>query len=182
MNFLHDPDREPCPYLPPVETPLRAASMRQCGAERGGAFYFLALQCAQSLWRQGLPAQSMLLLNRAFSADLRGGEAVLVEWPLPYAAMTWVMKHHREEDFIGNPRRHFQHLATRMVEPRRELRSWRAWGCWWAACRVFPEMPADEQQLTGEGVVEPTEEEIAAQLGRLGIEGEVAVWRAAEAV
>ncbi len=45
------------------------------------------------------------------------------------------------------------HLPTRMVEPRKVLRTWRAWDCRALACRVFPEMPADEEQIAGEGVL-----------------------------
>ncbi|MDF1825264.1 MAG: hypothetical protein P1U68_11520 [Verrucomicrobiales bacterium] len=177
MKWDHEGGIEICPFLPVVAEPLRAASMKQCGRERGECFYLLALQCAQSLWRQGLPAQAMLLLNRAFSADLKGDEAVLTDWPLPYAAMAWIMKNRRDHDFVGNPRRHFQHLATRMVEPRRELRSWRAWACWWYACQIFPDFPADEKQLKEEAVKEPTLDEIAFNLGRVGVSGEVEWWR-----
>lgn len=179
MILSHLSELKACPHLPTVEEPLRAASMKQCGKVRGEEFYLLALQCAQSLWLQGLPAQSILLLNRAFSADLKGDESVLLKWPLPYAAMVWVMKHYRKEDFIGNPRRHFQHLATRMVEPRKELRSCRAWACWWYACQVFPEMPADQFQIEREGLVEPSYEEISSGLERSGVEGELAVWESA---
>ncbi|MEM6279253.1 MAG: hypothetical protein AAF733_07230 [Verrucomicrobiota bacterium] len=179
MKAEHLPGIEPCPFLPETKEPLRAAMMKQCGAERGEAFYLLALQCAQSLWLQGLPAQSLLLMNRAFSADLTGKERVLDDCPLPYSAMVWVMKNRRKEDFIGNPRRHFQHLATRMVEPRKELRSWRAWACWWFSCRIFPDFPADEDQIREEGIIEPTGEEIAHSLVRVGISGECHCWETA---
>lgn len=182
MISSHLAELRACPFLPGVGEPLRAATMKQCGKERGDSFYLLALQCAQSLWLQGLPAQSILLLNRAFSANLKGGEEVLSAWPLPYKAIVWVMKHHREEDFIGNPRRHFQHLATRMVEPRKELRSRRAWACWWYACQLFPEMPADTLQIETEGIAEPSEEDISSGLKKWGIEGEFAMWRAASDV
>lgn len=179
MKISHLEGIEACPFLPETSEPLRAASMKQCGSDRGEDFFLLALQCAQSLWRQGLPAQSILLLNRAFSADLRGGEAVLSDFPLPYAAMVWIMSHHRKEDFIGNPRRHFQHLATRMVEPRKELRSWRAWACWWYSCLVFPDFPADEEQIREEGIVLPTQKEIERALEDIGIPGEEICWRQA---
>lgn len=176
IQVSHCDDIEPCPFLPQVDEPMRAARMKECGKSRGDAFYLLALQCAQSLWRQGLPAQSILLMNRAFGADMKGKEHVLAEHPPPYSAMVWVMKHHRKEDFIGNPRRHFQHLATRMVEPRKELRSWRAWGCWWYACQLFPEFPADEEQLKGEGIEEPSETRIAERLALVGMVGESTEW------
>jgi len=64
--------------------------MKQHGDDRGPAFYLGALTCAQSLWLQGLPAQAILQLNRAFAADLRGDEAILTNYPLPYAPMVWI--------------------------------------------------------------------------------------------
>lgn len=176
MSPAHDPSLPACPHLPAVAEPLRAAAMRELGPDRGPAFYLRALECAQSLWLQGLPAQAVLLVNRAFAADLDGSEGVLADWPLPYAAMRWILENRSGDQFIGNPRRHFQHLATRMVEPRKVLRSWRAWACWWYACQVFPGEPADEKQIREEGVVEPTEDEIREHLERLGLPGEAELW------
>lgn len=150
--------------------------MKRFGKQRGEAFYLGALACAQSLWMQGLPAQALLQMNRAFSADLNGDEAGLKEWELPYRAMRWVMGECPRDQFIGNPRRHFQHLATRMVEPRRDLRSWRAWACWWHAVEVFPECPADEKQLREEGVSEPDENQISQNLKNYGNVEESNLW------
>lgn len=175
-HLSHLPD---CPFLPFPEVPLTAAAMRRFGDDRGAEFYLGALECGHSLWRQGLPAQAILQLNRAFSADLDGSEPVLRDWPLPYEAAAWIMRNRMEDQFIGNPRRHFQHLATRMVEPRKELRTWRAWACWRLACLTFPDYPADEWQIQEEGIVEPTPEQIAANLERLGLPGEVEIWRRA---
>ncbi|MCP5542022.1 MAG: hypothetical protein H7A52_17910 [Akkermansiaceae bacterium] len=176
----HLPGLAPCPFLPPVEAPVLASSMKTFGKhDRGAAFYEQALKCGQSLWLQGLPAQAMLQLNRAFGADLAGGEPVLARWPLPYTAMAWIMRERKEGQFIGNPRRHFQHLATRMVEPRRTQRAWRAWACWRLARRIFPDCPADEKQLAEEGVIEPASAEIVTGLERHGIPGEVADWKKA---
>lgn len=169
----------PCPHLPPQTRPLTAASVKNAGADRGPAFYFLALECAQSLWLAGLPAQALLLINRALGAEVDENDPVLSQWPLPYAAAAWIMRHRSEEQFIGNPRRHYQHLATRMTPPRRELRSWRAWACWALARRFFPDFPADEKQLREEKVSEPSEAAIAAALQRLGLRGEAEIWRAA---
>ena len=169
----------PCPHLPLPARPLTAASVHEAGRDRGPGFYFLALECAQSLWLAGLPAQALLLINRALSADLRGNEPVLHDWPVPYAAAAWVMRHRDPGHFIGNPRRHYQHLATRMVEPRKELRTWRAWACWALARAVDPSLPADEKQLVEEGVVEPSLGAIADHLDRLGLPGETARWREA---
>jgi hypothetical protein len=168
---------DPCPYLPVPDRPLSAASVSATGRDRGPEFYFLALECAQALWLARLPAQALLLVNRALSADLRGDEPVLQPWPPPYAAAAWILRHHHPDDFIGNPRRHYQHLATRMVEPRRELRTWRAWACWALARAADPTLPADEKQLAEERVVEPSLEDIAAHLDRLGLPGETACWQ-----
>lgn len=147
--------------------------------DRGPAFYHTALTYGHSLWLQGFPARALLLLNRALGCELTGSEPVLAAWPLPYKAAAWMLRGHHPDHFIGNPRRHWQHLATRMVEPRRELRTWRAWACWRIACILLPDMPADELQIAREAVREPAEEEIAAQLGRLGHTGEAVLWRAA---
>jgi hypothetical protein len=168
---------EACPFLPPGDVSLSAVSIRAVGPDRGSAFYDLALRCAQSLWQRGLPAQAILLLNRAFSSDLSGNELALREWPLPYRAMRWIMEQRSEAHFIGNPRRHFQHLATRMVEPRREIRSWRAWACWAIAGEVFPDAPGDVEQLEREGIVEPSMEEIFEKLEHFGLPGEGLRWR-----
>ncbi|MEN8713726.1 MAG: hypothetical protein ABF384_02360 [Verrucomicrobiales bacterium] len=172
----HLADLAPCPFLPSVDRVHKAAEMRVLGKNRGEEFYLLALTCAQSLWLQGLPAQAVLLLNRAFSADLREDAEILRMWPLPYAAMHWVMSNRKDEHFVGNPRRHFQHLATRMVEPRKVMRSWRAWACWAYACEIFPEYPADEKQIAEEGVVEPGREKIAEELREHGLKGEDLLW------
>jgi hypothetical protein len=145
----------------------------------GVKFYEQALRCGQSLWLQGLPAQALLMFNRALGADLTGDESVLEKWPLPYAASAWVMMQRTEDQFIGNPRRHYQHLATRMVEPRKTQRSARAWACWLLACRIFPTYPADEKQIAEEGVEEPSWEEIEEWLRRDGIEGVAGVWQQA---
>ncbi|MCF6310968.1 MAG: hypothetical protein L3J39_00810 [Verrucomicrobiales bacterium] len=182
-ELQHLADLEVCPYLPMVDEALSAAKMRDVREDAyGELFYKQALLCGQSLWRQGFPAQALLMFNRAFGADLDGGEQVLVEYPLPYEAMAWVMLHREEDQFIGNPRRHFQHLATRMVEPRKARRVARAWACWWMACRIFPDYPADQKQIEQEGVVEPSRADIILMLEAEGIDGEVELWKRAAAL
>jgi hypothetical protein len=166
----------PCPYLPIPVHPLNSEHTRRLGRERGPAFYLAALEYAQSLWLQGFPARSLLLINRALGAELSGSETILQDWPLPYAATAWVMKHRREDQFVGNPRRHYQHLATRMVEPRKALRTWRAWACWHMACTIFPEYPADEKQIAEEGLIEPDKARILRHLDNLGLSGEATLW------
>lgn len=169
----------PCPFLPLADLSLSAVSIRSVGPDRGEAFYQLALACAQALWMRGLPAQAILMLNRAFSADLAGSEATLLEHPPPYRALRWILEHRAEEHFLGNPRRHFQHLATRMSGPRSEARTWRAWACWRIARIARPDDPADEVQIAKEGIVEPAEESIGDRLASLGWPGEAETWREA---
>ena len=177
ITVRHKADALPCPFLPRPEEPLSAGSVAELGEERGPAFYLAALHYAQSLWMQGFPARSILLLNRALGADLTGDETILQRWPLPYAAIGWILTHHGQDQFLGNPRRHWQHLATRMSGPRSTLRTWRAWACWRMACVALPELPADEAQIAAEGIREPGEEEIAAHLERLGHPHEAGQWR-----
>jgi len=178
MRPVHKIYQNPCPYLPEINSPLRAAEMKKLGADRGSVFYLRALECAQSLWLQALPAQSLLLLNRALGSDLAGDETALADFPLPYEAVAWVMENRQRDQFIGNPRRHYQHLATRMVEPRKVLRCWRAWACWYLARAVFPDYPADEVQLRDELVTEPSREAISLHLDRVGLQGETELWNA----
>jgi hypothetical protein len=66
-----------------------------------------------------------------------------------------------------------------MNEPRKELRTWRAWACWLMACIVLPDMPGDGEQIIRDGIREPSEEEIAANLDRLGHHYETVAWREA---
>ncbi|MDG2123448.1 MAG: hypothetical protein P8J87_07115 [Verrucomicrobiales bacterium] len=175
---------EPCPYLPLPDGVVRAEATRRFrGGVLGEAFYEAALNYAQSLWLQGFPAKSLLLINRAMGAALGGDEEIVRRWPMPYEAAAWVMVNRREEDFIGNPRRHYQHLATRMVAPRKELRSWRAWGCRVLSDLVFDHgvFPEDTKQIREEGTTIPGRDEVVERLGEIGLKTEVnALLRAEE--
>lgn len=154
-------------------------------AVRGGAFYETALAYAQFLWMRGCAARAVLCLDRAFGADLRGGEGVLRVWPLPYAALGWILRVARDVNarrgagggriFMGNPRVHFQHYAGRMNEPRREQRRWRAWACWAIARGVLPELAGDSRHV----VAEPSAACICGRLELLGIAGEAGLWAGA---
>lgn len=130
------------------------------------------LEYGHALWQRGYAARAILCLDRAFGADLRGDEKELKEWPLPYAAMKWLIANTPPEIFLGNPRVHFQHYAGRMNEPRREQRRWRAWACWAIARAVRPDLAGDPKHV----VVEPTLEEIAMRLVEYGFVGEVELW------
>jgi hypothetical protein len=140
--------------------------------ERGREFYLTALTYAQHLWQRRLPARAILCIDRALGADLCGDEAVLQAWPLPYAALGWMLRHAPPETFLGNPRVHFQHYAGRMNAPRREQRVWRAWACWQITRVVRPEFPGDAKHV----IAEPSVEEIVAGLRAQGLPGEADRW------
>lgn len=166
--------KEACPYLPEVEGVLGVEVVACLRGRYDAEFYEACLRYAQSLWLEGKPAQAMLQLNRAFTADFSGEESVLQDWPLPYAAMVWVMTKAEEGEFLGNPVRHFQHLATRMSGPRAELRKWRAWACFCLAEGVLEhgDFPRDEKQIEKEGVEIPSLKEVLRQLEAWGLTGE----------
>lgn len=169
----------PCPLLPEENRHYDHTDIEALNHERGPLFYETALHYAQSLWREGFPARSILIINRALSLPLKAGEPILAKWPLPYAALVWIMQNRVEGQFIGNPRRHWQHLATRMVGPDKELRTWRAWACWYLAKTVLPEaeFPADEKQVREEQLVKPTQDQIDAHLLKLSPANDLEVWQ-----
>jgi hypothetical protein len=165
-----------CPHLPAAESMRDASALAAHGASRDEGFYLTALEYAQCLWQQGLPARALLLINRAMGCDLTGASAILGRHPMPYAAVAWILTHHEAAHFIGNPRRHWQHLATRMAGPRPEIRTWRAWACWALARRILPHCPADEIQLAREPIAEPLVGGILEKLAALGLPHEAALW------
>lgn len=148
-------------------------AFQEHGDDRGGAFYETALLYAQYLWMRGFAARALLCLDRAMGADLRGDETILKTWPMPYLAMGWVIASTPEGVFIGNPRVHFQHYADRMNQPRRDIRRWRAWGCWALTRRVRPDLPGDLRHV----VEEPTLTRIGENLRAYGLPGEEESWR-----
>jgi hypothetical protein len=163
----------PCPHLPEALEQMDASVLTAHGAARDAGFYLTALRYGNYLWQRGLPGRAILKLDRAFGADIQADEEVLQNWPLPYVAMGWILV--RAPSFVGNPRVHFQHLADRMNEPRREQRRWRMWACW-ALCRKGrPELAGDPRHE----VEEPSLETIAAKLDLHGHPGETALWQRA---
>lgn len=174
MARQHLENREACPLLPEVQEVLTAEATAQFKGDYNADFYFAALRYAQSLWLEGKAAQALLQLNKSLLADLSGGEEVLMEWPLPYAAKRWLMENCPGDEFLGNPVRHYQHLATRMSGPRSELRTWRAWACFYLAEAVVDrkENPRDERQIEREGIAIPEWGEVLAGLAELGLPDE----------
>jgi len=146
----------PCPWLPEVMESHDFSITRRHGAARGPAFYQDALRYAQSQWISGKPAQALLQLDKAWMADLPDWEPVLRQNPPPYLALAWILRRAADGNhgYLGNPVRHFQHLASRMSGPRAEVRSWRAWLCLHLAERVLPPagFPRDGRQIVREGL------------------------------
>jgi GNAT superfamily N-acetyltransferase len=156
-----------CPFLPEPERDFKAADINAHGSNRDLAFYADALNYAQTLWLTGFPAKALLLINRALSCSLPD---VSLRVPYqPYDAIAWILVNRPEDRFIGNPRRHYQHLATRMVEPHKELRTWRAWACWHLSKNLLreDEFPHDAKQVREERIAKPRRHDIAAQLDAL---------------
>jgi hypothetical protein len=168
----------PCPLLPQIDHVWEAREVLALGAARGASFYEASLHYAQSQWQRGLPAQALLQLNRALSTVLPCSEPYMQSWPLPYRAVAWIMRHQQQGQFMGNPRRHFQHLATRMTAPHRELRTWRAWACWHLSGLLLSEaeFPVDEKQICEEGLTLPSYELILEKLSALSPCDDVEQW------
>lgn len=149
----------PCPWLPEVAAPLDHSVTRRHGKNRGPAFYQDSLAYAQSHWRSGKPAQALLQLNKAWMTDTAPPSDLLDRHPSPYRPLVWILRNAADgsHGFLGNPVRHFQHLATRMSGPNPELRIWRAWICFHLARRSLrpAEFPTDGHQLARTGLWVP---------------------------
>lgn len=165
-----------CPWLPEVEGVCDPLTTRRHGVDRGAAYYRDALRYAQSQWMAGKPSQAVLQLNKAWMADVNGDGEVLALNPPPYRALVWILRESAQgrAGFLGNPVRHFQHLASRVSGARRELRSWRAWCCFHLAERVLSGAGycRDGEQMAREGLWIPGVRVAVDQVRRLGWPGE----------
>ncbi|MES2995951.1 MAG: hypothetical protein V4733_03985 [Verrucomicrobiota bacterium] len=165
----------PSPFLPAVKEPLDCGITRRHGTKRGSGFYHDALRYAQWQWISGKPAQAILQLNKAWMAE-EPTPATLHENPPPFRALVWMMSEAMTGDcgFMGNPVRHFQHLATRVSGPRAEIRALRAWACFHLAHTVLPAdgYPPDSRQLARDGIRVPCFPEVLRKLARVGWNGE----------
>ncbi|MGL5019882.1 MAG: hypothetical protein ACRDBP_17230 [Luteolibacter sp.] len=146
--------------MPDVGEALDFFVTRRHGGHKGVEFYVDALRFAQSQWCAGKPAQAILQLNKAWMADLPADHPVFEAHPSPYRALVWILETASQRDcgYLGNPVRHFQHLASRMSGPRAELRAWRAWLCFHLAEQVLnsAEFPRDGEQIAREGLWIPS--------------------------
>ena len=168
-DTLHNP---PCPWLPEIRERHDFTLTRRHGSDRGTAFYQDALSYAQSQWRSGKPAQAILQLDKAWMADLAPDHSVLAAHPPPYRALCWLLMAAASgsHGYLGNPVRHFQHLASRMSGPRAAIRSWRAWLCMHLAERMLETcgFPRDGRQLAREGLWVPS---LNCALGHIASDG-----------
>ncbi len=165
-----------CPYLPEVAEIHDFSLTRRHGKAKGAEFYLDALCYAQSQWIVGKPAQAILQLNKAWMADLAGVETVLLTNPPPYQALVWILEKASNEScgYLGNPVRHFQHLASRVSGPRAEIRSWRAWVCFHMAEKILnrAHYPRDGVQIVREGLWIPNEQRSRNEVAAHGWTGE----------
>ncbi|GHC54254.1 hypothetical protein [Roseibacillus persicicus] len=152
--------------------------MRAFRERRDSQFYLSALSYAQSLLGEGKPAQALLQINKSFMAELET-EDVLVTWPPAYQAVVWIIERYRgdRECFLGNPVRHYQHLATRMSGPRGGIRTLRAWACFYLAETFAPEYERDLEQLQKEKLTIPSFQSVLSAIDRFGWDGEGNVLR-----
>ena len=159
------------PHLPTVTTELNWEHTRAYRQECGPSYYYACLQLAQAYWLQGKQAQAILQINKAFLADVPEPEH-----PLPYSALEWLLEHRRAQEFLGNPVRHYQHLASRMTAPRKQLRTCRAWACFYISKKALPadNYPVDTAQIKKEKLVIPEIEQVLEGLDALGVSGEYA--------
>ncbi len=158
MNVSENPSvsKPRCPWLPEIGEIHGSHVTRRQGSDKGPGFYQDALCRAQSQWMAGKPAQALLQLNKAWMADLATDEPVLIDNPSPYQALIWILRQAGDGGcgFLGNPVRHFQHLASRVSGSRAEIRSWRAWLCFHLAEQLLDrgKFPRDGTQIAREGL------------------------------
>lgn len=149
---------------------------RRHGPGKGAEFYLDALRYAQSQWLAGKPAQAILQLNKAWMADLSGEEPLLLANPPPYQALAWILERAADGHcgYLGNPVRHFQHLASRMSGPCAGTRSWRAWVCFHLAEKILDRAayPRDGGQIAREGLWIPNHQRALNEVFDHGWPGE----------
>ncbi|MGJ8656029.1 MAG: hypothetical protein ACSHX6_06235 [Akkermansiaceae bacterium] len=162
----------PCPQLPTITTPLPITHTREHRETCGPDYFTACLELAQSLWRTGSPAQAILQLDKSFMASTP--ENLPPEnLPKAYIAILWIIQNTPADQFLGNPVRHFQHLATRMnmTQPNAKLRIWRAWACLHLTEKLYPNPaqihPRDTHQIQKENLTIPTPDQTLDQITTL---------------
>ena len=164
----------PCPYLPSGQKKLSWRELNALRDDQGEELYLLCLEYGQQLWLENLPARALLAVDRALYCDVPAHAKCLQQHPLPYAAIGWLVSQPTEQ-FTGNARVHYQHLADRVKGERAAQKKWRAWAAWAIVRRARPDLPADPDHA----VTEPSHSEIRQALQLHGIKGEVETWEKA---
>lgn len=164
----------PCPYLPSCGRTLSWRDLAAWRDDRGPELYLTCLEYGQQLWLDGLPARSLLAVDRALYCDVSPADEAVLAYPLPYRAIGWLVAQ-PAEGFTGNARVHYQHLADRVRGERAEQKRWRAWAAWAIVRKARPDLSGDPKHA----VTEPTLTEITHALGAHGITGEAETWREA---
>jgi hypothetical protein len=160
LYLQHPMFNTPNPYLPQASPDLGPDHTRLHRLACSTKFQQACLEFSQSLWLQKKPAQAILQLNKSAFAD--------TPTSFPFAALRWFLENHRPQHFIGNPVRHFQHLATRMAGPRAEARTWIAWACFHLSKKILPsqDFPPDKKQIDAEKIALPSLDEVTRHLSQ----------------
>lgn len=164
--------RGACPFLPVAESEMSHRCLTELEKDTP-EFYFKALQYGNYLWQHGHAGRAILAITRALYADIKESESILTEWPLPYAALHWIVANNPTDDFPGNPRVSFQHQATRLRGKRQDLRRARAWAVWALIRDARPSLPSDSE----DPVEEPSHNDIYELLSNWGSQEEEDLWR-----
>ncbi len=149
--------------------------LHQWGNLRDEQFYLTALTYGQVLWQKGYTARAILALARGLYADLPSKCAVLGCWPLPYLAITWMVREHPDDGFLGNPKISFQHQAARIRGERALIKSARAWATWYLISTIRHDLPDDPAIPTSR----QNEAFILGALRKHGLTGESETWKTA---
>jgi len=164
----------PCPHLPFGARKLSWRELNALRDDQGEELYLLCLEYGQQLWLENLPARALLAVDRALYCNVPADAECLKQHPLPYAVIGWLVSQPTEQ-FTGNARVHYQHLADRVKGERALQKKWRAWAAWAITRQVRPDLAADPEHA----VTEPTHREIKQALQDHGIKGEVETWEKA---
>lgn len=154
----------PCPHLPQIDAPLPITHTRKHRQACGTDYFLACLELAHSLWRCSSPAQAILQLDKSFMAETQHSHSDV------YKAIIWIIQNAPAKQFLGNPVRHFQHLASRMNmhQPNAELRIWRAWACLHITEKFSTiSHPRDQEQIRKEGLTIPTVEQVLENITSL---------------
>lgn len=135
----------PCPFLPVAAAAMSFRDLQIARMHGPESAYRVNLQYAQWLWQHGLPARAILAMDKALFLCLSMSHPAVQANPLPYAALVWIVRNAKVDQFLGNPRIHYQHMADRVRGCKACQKAIRAWACWHLVCHWRPDLPADEQ-------------------------------------